>query len=51
MGIHKAESGLDSDDEEAEITEKGLLSEELELIHAMELQSLDLNEEDTSDKY
>ena len=51
MGIHKAESGLDPDDEEAEITEKRLLSEELVLIHAMELQSLDLNEEDSSDKY
>ncbi len=51
MGIDEAESGLDQDEEEAEITEKRLLSEELVLIHAMELQSLDLDEEDSSDKY
>ena len=51
IGIHEAESGLDSDDEEAEMTEKRLLFEELELIHAMELQSLDVDDEDISDEY
>ena len=49
MGIHETESGLDSDDEEAEMTKKRLLFEELELIHAMELQSLDVDDKDTSD--
>ena len=50
LGINDEESGLDLDEEEAKKTKKKLLSEELELIHAMELQSLDVDDKESSDK-
>ena len=50
IGMQDEETGSDTDDDTAEETEKTQLSSELKLIHRLELECLDVDNDDSSDK-